>query len=31
VGAVVSDLIYLAVTVVVFAMLWYALKGVEKL
>jgi hypothetical protein len=31
VGAVVNDLIYLAVTVVVFAMLWYALKGVEKL
>jgi hypothetical protein len=31
VGAVVSDLIYLAVCVVVFAMLWYALKGVEKL
>jgi len=26
-----NDLIYLAVTVVVFAMLWYALKGLEKL
>jgi hypothetical protein len=31
VGAVVSDLIYLAVCVVVFATLWYALKGLEKL
>jgi hypothetical protein len=31
VWAVMNDLIYLAVTVVVFAMLWYALKGLEKL
>jgi hypothetical protein len=31
VGTVVNDLIYLAVCVAVFAMLWYALKGVEKL
>jgi hypothetical protein len=31
VGTVMTDLVYLAVSVVVFAMLWYALKGVEKL
>jgi hypothetical protein len=31
VGAVVSDLVYLAVCVAVFAALWYALKGLEKL
>jgi hypothetical protein len=31
VGTVMTDLVYLAVTVVVFAILWYALKGVEKL
>jgi len=26
-----ADVIYLAVTVVVFAAIWYALRGVEKL
>jgi hypothetical protein len=31
VGTVMTDLVYLAVSVVVFAILWYALKGVEKL
>ena len=30
-GAVVSDVVYLAVTVVVFAAVWFALRGVEKL
>jgi hypothetical protein len=30
-GAVVHDVIYLAVTVVVFAVIWAALRGVEKL
>jgi hypothetical protein len=28
---VMKDLIYLAVTVVVFVMVWYVLRGVEKL
>jgi hypothetical protein len=28
---VMSDLVYLAVTVVVFATIWFALRGVEKL
>jgi hypothetical protein len=28
---VMSDLVYLAVTVVVFAATWFALRGVEKL
>jgi hypothetical protein len=31
VGAVVNDLVYLAVCVAVFATLWFALKGLEKL
>jgi hypothetical protein len=31
VRVVVSDVIYLAVTVVVFAAVWFALRGVEKL
>jgi hypothetical protein len=31
VRVVVSDVIYLAVTVVVFAAVWLALRGVEKL
>jgi hypothetical protein len=30
-GAAVSDVVYLAVTVVVFAAVWFALRGVEKL
>jgi hypothetical protein len=30
-GGVVADVIYLAVTVVVFAAVWFALRGVEKL
>jgi hypothetical protein len=30
-GGVMHDVIYLAVTVVVFAAIWYALRGVEKL
>jgi hypothetical protein len=30
-GGVMPDLIYLAVTVVVFAAVWLALRGVEKL
>jgi hypothetical protein len=30
-GAVVADVIYLAITVVVFAAIWFALRGVEKL
>ncbi|WP_327638556.1 hypothetical protein OHB24_09350 [Kribbella sp. NBC_00482] len=30
-GVVVSDVIYLAVTVIVFAAVWLALRGVEKL
>jgi hypothetical protein len=31
VGRVVKDLVYIVVVVAVFATLWYALKGVEKL
>jgi hypothetical protein len=30
-GAVMADVVYLAVTVVVFAAVWAALRGVEKL
>jgi hypothetical protein len=31
VGPAVKDLIYLAVVVAVFATIWFALRGVEKL
>jgi hypothetical protein len=30
-GVAMSDVVYLAVTVVVFAVVWVALRGVEKL
>jgi hypothetical protein len=30
-GVAMSDVVYLAVTVVVFAVVWLALRGVEKL
>ncbi|WP_158441528.1 hypothetical protein [Kribbella steppae] len=30
-GAAMSDVVYLAVTVVVFSAVWFALRGVEKL
>jgi hypothetical protein len=30
-GGAMSDVVYLAVTVVVFAAVWFALRGVEKL
>jgi hypothetical protein len=30
-GVVMADVIYIAVTVVVFAAVWFALRGVEKL